>query len=101
MRPGHRLAALLPALPAPPRAWPERSAEFDTGLARSMIEAVLCRTRQGRTARRTNPAAVRAGRGRRSSRGQPRDIGTPIPGSTWCGPFLPGRTSKSKIAVGM
>ncbi|GAA1227546.1 hypothetical protein GCM10009608_74500 [Pseudonocardia alaniniphila] len=28
-------------------------------------------------------------------------LGTPWPGSTWCGPPLPGLTSKSKIAVGM
>lgn len=27
--------------------------------------------------------------------------GAPIPGSTWCGPEADGRTSKSKIAVGM
>ena len=41
------------------------------------------------------------GRPRRGRWDQARDTGTPCPGSTCCGPFALGRTSMSKIAVGM
>jgi len=46
------------------------------------------------------PRAV-PGAGLGWQRAQKDDLGTPIPGSTWWGPLADGRTSKSKIDVGM